>query len=244
MGWRTYTVRVKQSATPVSCDSEGDVSIVLAIFRTASFASCETYTTNNTTKMRLCLSRITRPLAETARPRLRRQAERGTAEADRIQAEDLHILASQSRQFAQQPSATQSRVPTRAEQQLPGKLHSSSNREASRLTLSNLTNLHSHTTRGHATQRSGDDRNTLQRRFARPKTRNTNRPQRYAAKAHPTGVKAAKKSAAMQIFECNAEACSLGHGGWKSKTPSPTSTLSVLHAYAAIKGKCWKMPED
>jgi hypothetical protein len=50
---------------------------------------------------------------------------------------------------------------------------------------------------GHAIVQSGDGRNTLGARFPRPKTRNTIRPQRNAATAHPTEAEAATKSAAM-----------------------------------------------
>jgi hypothetical protein len=128
---------------------------------------------------------------------------------------DLHIQEFQSRQFARRLLAAQSTLPVRAEQQLPDKLHSLSNREASLRTRADLMNSNVQPQHGHAIQWSGDGRNTLERRFEHPNTRNTIRPQRYAAKAHPTGVEAAKKSAAMQIFECNAEACSLGHGGEK-----------------------------
>ena len=68
---------------------------------------------------------------------------------------------------------------------------------------------------------SDDGGNTLFRNVAQLKTCNRNHQQRYAATAHPTEGEAAKESAAMLSFECDAEACSLGHGGWKSKNSEP-----------------------
>jgi len=60
---------------------------------------------------------------------------------------------------------------------------------------------------------SDDGDSTLFGNVAELRTYSKIHRQRYAATAHPTEVKAAKESAAMSNFECDAEACSLDHGG-------------------------------
>ena len=150
--------------------------------------------------------------------RLTQQAEHGIAGADRIPDWVSALRASQRRRLTRRFSAAQPELPALAEQQLPDRLHSLSNREASHLTASNPMTFDLRKKREHAIRLSGDGKNTLETRVAHPQTCNTSHPQRYAAKAHPTEVEAAIESAAMQIFECDAEACSLGHRGWKSSS--------------------------
>jgi len=62
--------------------------------------------------------------------------------------------------------------------------------------------------------RSSDERDsTLSWNVAQPQLCSRIHQQRYAATAHPKELEAAKESAAMPNFECDAAACSLGHGG-------------------------------
>ena len=138
----------------------------------------------------------------------KRLAERGTAGAGRIQAEDLHIQVIRRHQFARRLSAAQSERPGHVERQLPDKSHNSCNHEVFHLIALSLTSVHQ-LIHGCATSMSDDGRNTLGASLQRPQTRNTIHPQRNAATGHPKEAKAATKSAAMSIFECNAEACSL-----------------------------------
>ncbi len=107
---------------------------------------------------------------------------------------------------------------------MPDKLHNLSNREAfdrtvchGRCFVRNRNRL-----KHDDANRSSDDGNSmLFRNAGQPKLRSKIHQQRYAAKAHPTEGEAAKESAAMLNFECDAAACSLGHGGQKIKNSEP-----------------------
>ena len=149
--------------------------------------------------------------------RLTQQAEHGIAEAGRIPAKDLHIGAFQQRQFAQRFLAAQSVRRALAERKLPDKWHILNNRAApgwmeTRCRQCYLSRCNSQQ-RDNAVSWSADGDGTLFRNVAELWTCNRIHRQRYAATAHPTEVEAAKESAANLDFECDAEACSLGHGG-------------------------------
>ena len=99
---------------------------------------------------------------------------------------------------------------------MPDKSHNLSNREAANRTATDRRDLdenHNLSRRDDATRSSDDGDSTLFEYVAQPQLRSKTHQQRYAATAHPTEGEAAKESAAMLSFECDAEACSLGHGG-------------------------------
>ena len=63
------------------------------------------------------------------------------------------------------------------------------------------------------------------RNVAQPKAYSTIHQQRYAATAHPKEVEAARESAAMSNFECDAEACSLWAMENRNKNSEPDQWL-------------------
>ena len=149
--------------------------------------------------------------------RLTQQAEHGIAKADRIPAKDLHTRAFRCRQFAQRISEARSVRRALAERKLPDKSHKLNNRaelgrQVTCCRQSYLSRCNSQR-RGNAISWSDDGDSTLFGNVAQLRTCNRIHRQRDAATAHPTEVEAAKESAAMSNFECDAGACSLGHGG-------------------------------
>lgn len=128
---------------------------------------------------------------------------------------------------------------------MPDKLHTLNNRgawgqtEAHRLVLDE--NYCNGSLRADAILPSDDGGSTLFRNDAQLKPCNKFHQQRYAATAHPKEVEAAKKSAAMRIFECDAEACSLWAMEERNQKPRARPvTRKVSHTYVSLKGKCEK----
>ena len=196
---RTLLVRLGRSAIAEMRDGWVE-NALLTRCQLGLIRKLKAHATRIAPEIRLRRGRSTRPYTCGNRAQFSRQAERGTAEAGRIQAKDLHIRAFRWCPFALRSSGAQPEQPRLAEQKLPDKSHNLCNREAMNRTVPDRRDFVGNCNRlrrEDADRASDDGDSRLSRNVAQLQLYSTIRQQLYAATGHPKEVEAAKERAAM-----------------------------------------------